>query len=125
MLLDKSYKSKLTITVLALLIICAASAVSAKSGITLRSVDHTNVCMTNNKDMGRPQLPVEVNGKTYYGCCKMCAGNLKNNEEARYGTDPVTGKKVDKALAYLGALPNGDILYFESEENFKAFIKSN
>ena len=110
---------------LLILLTITASAVYAKNGITLRKVDHANVCMTNNKDMGKAQLPVEVNGKTYYGCCKMCAGNLKNNAEARYGTDPLTGEKVDKALAFLGALPNGNILYFESEENFNTYIKSN
>ena len=125
MFMEKSYKTKLALSCLALLLIFAAVTAYAKSGITLRKVDHANVCMTNNKDMGKTQLPVEVNGKTYYGCCKMCAGNLKNNAEARYGTDPVTGKKVDKALAFLGALPNGDIIYFESEENFNSFLKNN
>lgn len=125
MFLEKSYKAKLTMSILALLLICIINTAYAKSGITLRKVDHANVCMTNNKDMGKPQLPVKVDGKTYYGCCKMCVGNLTNNAEARYGIDPVTGKKVDKALAYLGALPNGDILYFESEQNFKTFQKQN
>lgn len=125
MFLEKSKKVKLTLSCLSLLFIFTAMTAYAKSGITLRKVDHVNVCMTNNKDMGKPQLAVKVDGKTYYGCCKMCAGNLKNNAEARYSTDPVTGQKVDKALAFLGALPNGDILYFESEENFNTFLKKN
>jgi len=121
----KSKKIHIILSSLALLLAITTASVYAKSGITLRKVDHANVCMTNNKDMGKTQLPIKVDGKTYYGCCKMCVGNLTNNAEARYGTDPLTGKKVDKALAFLGALPNGDILYFESEENFNSFIKNN
>ncbi len=82
-----------------------------------------NVCMTNNKDMGKKQIPVKVGEKTYYGCCPMCAKNLQANESARLAVDPVSGKKVDKALAVMGAKKNGDIFYFESEETFKAYEK--
>ena len=59
----------------------------------------------------------------YYGCCPMCAKNLEANPSARLAIDPVSGTKVDKADAFLGATKNGDILYFENEENFKAYEK--
>jgi len=96
----------------------------AEEKAKLLRVEPSNVCMTNNKDMGKPQMPVTVEDKIYYGCCKMCAANLSNNTEPRYSIDPVTGKKVDKATAVIGAKPNGEVLYFESEESFDAFQKA-
>jgi len=92
---------------------------------TIAKVDSSRVCMTNNKDMGKKQIPVEVGGKTYYGCCPMCAKNLSENEAARFAIDPVTGEKVDKGDAIIGVQPTGDVLYFSSEENFKTYRKKN
>lgn len=77
--------------------------------------------MTNNKDMGKTQLSVTVGDQTYYGCCRMCVGNLSRNAGLRQAIDPVTWKAVDKARAVIGALVGGDVLYFESEESFSAF----
>lgn len=88
----------------------------------LRKVETVNVCMVNNEDMGKPQIPVKVGDQTYYGCCKMCVGTLNNDRKARYAADPVSGKEVDKAKAVIGAKPNGEVLYFESEKTFQAFI---
>lgn len=84
------------------------------------------VCFVNNKFMGIDQIPVEVEGKTYYGCCPDCVGKLKNIREVRYALDPFTGKEVDKALAYIVLSPQGnnDILYFESEQNYISYIKN-
>lgn len=93
----------------------------AESGIKLRKIDPSHVCMTNNKDMGKPQIAVKVGEKTYYGCCKMCVGNLTQNARARHAVDPVTGKKVDKADAVIGAMPSGDVVYFENENSFLKF----
>tara|TARA_B100000508_G_scaffold138607_1_gene135060 strand:- start:759 stop:1169 length:411 start_codon:yes stop_codon:yes gene_type:complete len=78
------------------------------------------VCFVNNKYMGIDQIPVEFEGKTYYGCCKDCVGKLQNIRQTRYATDPLTGAEVDKALAYIVISPRGnnDVLYFESEENY-------
>jgi len=83
--------------------------------------DTSHVCMVNNMDMGKPQIPVKVGDQTYYGCCKMCEGILKKDRSARFAKDPVSGKEVDKAKAVIGAKPNGEVLYFESEETFKSF----
>lgn len=82
------------------------------------------VCMVNNAYMGKPQIPVPVNGKTYYGCCEMCVGTLNNNETARIATDPFSGKLIDKTEAYIVLVEEeGDVAYFESEQNFLKFRK--
>ena len=59
------------------------------------------VCMVNNAYMGKEQIPVEFEGKTYYGCCNMCVDKINNNREVRYAIDPVTGREVDKATAFI------------------------
>merc|ERR1712232_951318 len=86
-------------------------------------VKSSYVCYVNNNYMGKEQIPVEVDGKTYYGCCQGCVGNLKKNRAPRYATDPLTGREVDKATAYIVLKPNGNgkVLYFESEENYLKF----
>ena len=84
------------------------------------------VCMMNNAYMGVEQIPVEVDGKTYYGCCEGCKTTLKINAQARTATDPFSGKAVDKASAFIAPMPNGGqkVLYFESKENYEGFLKT-
>lgn len=77
--------------------------------------------MINDQYMGLAQIPVQVEGKTYYGCCQMCEAKLKNNPEARLGTDPVTQKAVDKATAVIAKDDTGKVLYFESEESMRTY----
>ncbi len=77
--------------------------------------------MITNQEFAREQIPVEVDGKTYYGCCEMCKAKIKNNPDSRVAIDPVSGNQVDKAVAVIGAAPDGSIYYFESEENFGKF----
>ncbi len=88
-------------------------------------VESSYVCYVNNKYMGKEQIPVEVNGKTYYGCCQGCVGNLKKNRAVRYAKDPLTGKEVDKATAYIVIKEIGktDVLYFENKANYEKFKK--
>ncbi len=81
------------------------------------------VCMVNDRVMGVPQIPVEVEGKTYYGCCAGCVGTLKNDESVRYAVDPISGNRVDKAEAYIVAGPQGLALYFENPENAKKYLE--
>ncbi len=82
------------------------------------------VCMVNNAYMGKPQIPVPVNGKTYYGCCEMCVGALNNNETARTATDPFSGKLIDKTEAYIVLIKKeGDVAYFESKENYENYLQ--
>ena len=78
--------------------------------------------MMNNRFMGAQQIPVEVEGKTYFGCCAMCEAKLKNDPAARTGKEPVSGKPVDKATAIIGKKPDGTVLYFENEQSFASFV---
>ncbi len=81
------------------------------------------VCMVNDRIMGAPQIPVEVEGKTYYGCCAGCVGALKNDESVRYGVDPISGNRVDKAEAYIVADPLGIAIYFENPDNARRYLE--
>tara|TARA_R110002072_G_scaffold294591_2_gene464812 strand:- start:2750 stop:3283 length:534 start_codon:yes stop_codon:yes gene_type:complete len=77
------------------------------------------VCMVNDAYMAKDQIPVPVNGKTYYGCCQMCVKTLNEQETARMATDPNTGEKVDKTEAYIALLnEDGAVGYFKTEENY-------
>lgn len=88
-------------------------------------IESNKVCYVNNKYMGIEQIPVKVEGKTYYGCCEGCIIKLKTVKELRFGLDPFTGNEVDKALAFIVLKPQGnnDVLYFESEKSYMNFIK--
>ena len=79
------------------------------------------VCMVNNKLFRDKQIPVIVDGKTYYGCCEMCKKTLAENEKARTAIDPVSKNKVDKATAIIGTTLNGKVYYFENKENLAKF----
>lgn len=83
----------------------------------LREVESRFVCMINNTLFDKPQIPVEVEGKTYFGCCEMCKERLASDPTSRQATDPVSGQSVDKATAVIGVLPSGAVVYFESKEN--------
>ncbi len=84
------------------------------------------VCMVNDAYMGIPQIPVPVNGKTYYGCCKMCVGTLNEKESARTGIDPFSNKPVDKTMAYIVLMEEeGAVAYFESKENYLNYKNKN
>lgn len=84
-------------------------------------VEAKKVCMVNDAVFPNDQIPIEVNGRTYYGCCEMCKGRLKNDPEVRWAVDPVSKKRVDKALAVIGAKPDGKVLYFESEKTLRQY----
>jgi YHS domain-containing protein len=89
----------------------------------LKRVETKKVCMVNNQVFEKDQIPVAVQGKTYYGCCEMCKERLAKDAQARTATDPVTGKKVDKATAVIAAQPDGSVLYFESEKTLEQYEK--
>jgi YHS domain-containing protein len=84
-------------------------------------VETKKVCMVNDALFQKDQIPVEVEGKTYYGCCEMCKARLAQDASARSSVDPVTGATVDKATAVPGALADGSVLYFESEESLAEY----
>lgn len=106
-----------------LVALCVAltSIVSSATAEGLAKVETKSVCMINNKVFPRDQIPTVVEGRTYYGCCEMCASRLSSDVAVRKAVDPVSGKEVDKATAIIGADQQGRAFYFESEKNLKAF----
>jgi YHS domain-containing protein len=87
----------------------------------LTRVEPSQVCMVNNQFMGKPQIPVEVEGKTYFGCCEMCKSRLAQDPTSRAATDPVSGANVDKASAVIGRDASGNVVYFENEKNLAQY----
>ncbi len=109
-----------------LMLFIAVPAIAAESGHEhtdnwLKPVEAQYVCMMNNNVFDKPQIAIEIEGKTYYVCCPMCADKLKNDVSLRTAKDPVSGKQVDKASAVIGADTHGMTYYFESKENFDKF----
>ncbi len=92
-----------------------------EQAIWLKPITAEYVCMVNDTRFDKVQIPTEVDGKTYYGCCSMCKAKLEKSSELREATDPVSGNIVDKATAVIGADTNNAVYYFENEENMKAF----
>jgi YHS domain-containing protein len=89
--------------------------------VELKRVETKKVCMVNNQVFEKDQIPIAVEGKTYYGCCEMCKERLAKDAAARTAVDPVTGKPVDKATAVIAAMPDGRVLYFESQETYEKY----
>ena len=85
------------------------------------------VCMMNNAYMGKEQIPVAVDGKTYYGCCEGCKKSLAENAAFRSAIDPFSGNPVDKANAFIAPEHAGSqkVLYFESKGNYENFLKKS
>ena len=90
----------------------------------LKQVESKYVCMVTNQLYDKEQIPVAVDGKTYYGCCQMCEAKLKEDPSSRMANDPVSGKEVDKSTAVIGAAPDGKVYYFENAEDLKALANS-
>jgi YHS domain-containing protein len=87
----------------------------------IRVSDTSQVCMINDQFMGRPQIPVVIDGRTYYGCCPACKETLEKRPAARTAFDPVTQEPVDKAKAVIVKDAAGKVLYFASEETLRRF----
>lgn len=104
-----------------LLFASVALAHSTPAGGPLKKVEPKTVCMINEQAMGKDQIPVEIDGKTYFGCCEMCKKALASDETKRSAVDPVSQKKVDKAKAVIAAQEDGKVFYFENDENLKKY----
>lgn len=89
--------------------------------IQLEQVNPKYICMINNTLFKKEQIPVPIDGITYYGCCQMCVKKLNENPESRFAIDPVSGNRVNKAEAVVGATPHSTVYYFESMANLKKF----
>ena len=106
---------------------CAALLLASVAGLAqaesrpLQKVPPKMVCMVNDTLFPTEQIPVEVDGKTYFGCCEMCKGRLATDGSLRSAKDPVSGASVDKALAVIGAAPDGKVQYFLTDETFSRY----
>lgn len=98
----------------------AQATAALPAGMT-RVADPSQVCMVNDQFMGKPQIPVEVEGRTYFGCCAMCKDRLGKEPATRTAQDPVTGEAVDKAKAVIVQDATGKVLYFASEDTLRRF----
>lgn len=79
------------------------------------------VCMAQDTVMLKPGIPIEHEGKTYWGCCANCVQTIKTQpEQLTLATDPVTGATVDKAKAFIYNL-NGFAVYFASQSSREIF----
>lgn len=111
----------LPILLLALAALPAVAEDGAAASGPATKVESKKVCMVNDALFQKDQIPVEVEGKTYYGCCEMCKARLAQDASARSSVDPVTGAAVDKATAVPAALADGSVLYFESDETLSRY----
>lgn len=119
-----SFRSSRLLGAVLVLVVLAASlafAQAERKGSVLKQVETKKVCMINNQVFEKDQIPIQVEGRTYYGCCEMCKERLAKDPASRQAVDPVTGKTVDKAKAVIGALPDGSVLYFESVATFEKY----
>ena len=98
-----------------------ANTIPGKAPGKVKRVEAPKVCMVNDAVFPNDQIPVPVNGRTYYGCCEMCKGRLSDDPEVRRAIDPVSKQPVDKALAVIGAKPDGKVIYFESEKTLRQY----
>ena len=90
-------------------------------------VPNEKVCMVNDRFMGVDQIPIDVNGIMYYGCCENCVEKLqKNLEDVRFGSNPLNDTKVDKASAIIVQdKSSGSVFYFASIVDAQSFINKN
>ena len=113
----------LSVALLLLLSVSAFAGENATPSGKLSRVETKTVCMINEHAMGKEQIPIEIEGRTYYGCCDMCKKALAADAAKRVAVDPVSGKQVDKATAVIAAQGDGRVFYFESEESLAKYNK--
>jgi len=112
--------SKRIALLLVAVLLCTAAFAGQAAG-PLKKVEPKTVCMVNERAMGKDQIPVEVEGKTYYGCCEMCKKALATDASKRSAVDPVSGLIVDKAVAVIAAQEDGQVFYFENDANLAKY----
>lgn len=77
--------------------------------------------MVNNKGFDKPQIPVRIKGRTYYGCCSMCKHLLQTDASQRSAIDPISKKKVDKSKAIIGRGSNDAVVYFQNDADLQEY----
>jgi YHS domain-containing protein len=116
-------KAQLALTTVVLFALATMSfgADAAAKATPLTKVEPKTVCMVTEHAMGKPQIPVSVDGKTYYGCCDMCKKTLATDASKRMAKDALTGTQVDKAKAVIASDTDGAVFYFENQKNLDAY----
>lgn len=100
-----------------------AQAESHDKETVLKRVESKYVCMVTDQLFKTAQISVVVDGRTYYGCCPGCVSRLNQNSAIRHAVDPISQDTVDKATAVIGVGADGQVYYFESEVNMRAYAQ--
>ncbi len=89
------------------------------------SIEHMKVCMASNVYLGSKQIEVPSGDKLYFACSEHCVHQL-GIDSVRYTIDPVSEKKVDKAMSIITLHPDktGEIIYFESIDTYSRYLKA-
>lgn len=90
-----------------------------------KEIQHSRVCMVNGDIKLHSVRSVTVNGKTYWGCCQHCISLLRyNTAQVRFTTDPVTGKKINKADAVIFPDPHNSrrAMFFQSDSTYEQYV---
>lgn len=114
-----------TLATLVLVLVSVVFGQNAFASEKLKVVENEKVCMVTDMYFAKKQIPVNHDGKTYYGCCENCKATLANDSSARSAIDPITGKSVDKANAVIAVKADNSIIYFESKKTFEKFASKN
>lgn len=89
----------------------------------LKVVENEKVCMVTDQLFPKKQIPITVEGKTYYGCCENCKASLGKDPKVRKAIDPISKKPVDKATAVIAAREDGTVIYFENKTTLEKYQK--
>lgn len=120
------YVSKLSSGLLFAVFLCfqlLGMGLSWAGSAALMLIDREQVCMVNDTHFAKKQIPITVDGKTYFGCCESCKNTLKIEEKSRFAVDPLSGKAVDKAVAVTAMKSDHSVVYFENKKNFEEYKK--
>ena len=105
-----------------LVVIAAWASFCSYANAEVKTVDSKDVCMVANRVPGSPTIEVLIDRRTYYVCCKNCEARIKKDPALRYTKDPLSRKKINKAEAFIVALDDGSIAYFESRESAEEYF---
>jgi YHS domain-containing protein len=84
------------------------------------------ICMVRGDIKSKGSLPIQIEGRTYYGCCEKCLTKLEQNiDNIQYAVDPVSGQTFSKADAIVRQDPQDHkrVLFFKSDETYDQYMK--
>ncbi|MBL4561362.1 MAG: hypothetical protein JKX79_10305 [Labilibaculum sp.] len=84
------------------------------------------ICMVRGDIKSKGSLPIQIGGKTYYGCCEKCLTKLELNiDNIQNAVDPVSGQMFSKADAIVRQDPqdHSRVLFFKSDETYDQYLK--